>query len=156
MAAPKGNKNHLKHGMTHTRLYNIWQRMRQRCYDSNYDSWKYYGFKGITVCDDWKNSFEKFYDWAMANGYEDHLTIDRKENDRGYSPENCRWVTYKEQANNRTNNKILEFNGESHTITEWANITGMSLTTLWSRLDSGWSVEKALTTDVLGRQHEKR
>lgn len=88
------------HGKSHTRLHNIWVGMRNRCNDPNSRIYKYYGGRGIKVCDEW-DSYVAFENWALQNGYEKTLTIDRIENEMGYSPNNCRWVTQTEQSKNR-------------------------------------------------------
>ena len=90
-----------KHGKYNERIYRIWQDMKSRCYDPKVPCFKYYGGRGITVCDEWKNSFEEFDKWSMKNGYADNLTIDRKNTYEGYSPDNCRWITIQEQQKNR-------------------------------------------------------
>lgn len=97
------------------------------------------------MCNEW-DDFEKFYSWAMSNGYDNDLTLDRIDVNGNYEPSNCRWVTYKIQANNKSNNRLLEFQGISHTLGEWSEITGISISAIWSRLNRGWSVEKTLTT----------
>lgn len=90
-----------RHGLSGTRIYRIWVEMNHRCYLASDTSYQKYGAKGITVCDEWKNDFQTFYDWAIANGYSDELTIDQIDNDLGYSPNNCRWATYSQQNKNR-------------------------------------------------------
>ena len=90
-----------KHGLSGTRIYRIWVEMNHRCYLASDTNYQKYGAKGITVCDQWKNDFQAFYDWAIANGYSDDLTLDRIDNDLGYSPNNCRWATYSQQNKNR-------------------------------------------------------
>lgn len=121
----KTGKLMLSHGMSQTRLYSTWQKMKMRCCNPNDHSFKNYGARGIMVCKEWQNSFEAFYKWAMANGYEEHLTIDRIDNDGNYCPENCRWATLKEQANNRSNNHLISYQGKTQTLHQWADELGL-------------------------------
>lgn len=95
----------IKHGKTDTRLYSIWNGMKSRCYNKNNKSYKHYGTRGITICDEWLYDFQTFYDWAMSHNYSDDLTIDRIDNDGNYEPSNCRWADWITQNNNRSNNK---------------------------------------------------
>lgn len=133
------------HGKSHIRLYRIWSAIKQRCLNPNREAYPNYAARGITVCNEWLH-FEPFYEWSTANGYRDDLTIDRINNDKGYCPENCRWVSMKAQANNRRSNRRITYNSETHTLAEWSEITGISKTTIRDRLKSGWTVERALTT----------
>ena len=89
------------HGMSKTRLYNIWGLMKDRCINKKSSHYKWYGGRNIKICDDWKNNFMSFYCWAIENGYSEHLTLDRINNDGDYCPDNCRWVDMKEQCKNR-------------------------------------------------------
>lgn len=141
-----GHKANTTHGMSETRLYAIYKHMLNRCYNVNDISYKNYGQRGVIMCDEWKESFESFMNWALANGYKDNLSIDRINVESNYSPSNCRWSTEKEQANNRRSNRNYTYNGETHNITEWAEIYNMNYKKLWKRLNTGWTIERALTT----------
>lgn len=140
------------HGMTKTRIYRIWRGILNRCY---YHSNKYYcnyGGRGIGVCDEWKNDFQAFYDWAMSNGYSNDLTIDRIDNDKNYCPENCQWVTRTIQMNNTRNNHLIEYKGDIKTIAEWAREMNLPYGIIRSRICTyGWGVDKALETPVQKR-----
>lgn len=133
-----------QHGGRYTRLYNIWLNMKQRCSNPKESHYEYYGGKGVSVCEEWKKSFSTFRDWALSNGYEDGLTIDRIESDKDYCPENCRWVTHLKQMSNTTRNVMLTYQGETHSLSEWSRIVGVPYGTLKSRLRYGWSVERML------------
>ena len=97
----------------------------------------------------WKDDFKNFGLWSIQNGYEEDLTIDRIDPNKNYSPDNCRWCNWQVQQNNRTNNHRITFNGEEHTVAEWARITGIKGTTLHQRFSYGWDVEKTLTTPTM-------
>jgi hypothetical protein len=137
--------SHRTHNLSDTRLYRIWGNIKSRCYNTNIRQYKDYGARGITVCNEWLNSFEVFYEWAMANGYSEELTIDRIDVNGNYEPSNCRWITMKEQSKNRTDNHHLTHNGETKTIAEWSEITGIHRATIESRLKAGLTIEQALT-----------
>jgi hypothetical protein len=123
--------------------------MKQRCSNPNAISYKYYGAKGITVCDEWCNSFQAFYDWAMANGYSDSLTIDRVDANGDYCPENCRWATNAEQQNHTSYNRLYTYKGETLNVMQWAKKAGISANMLYKRLLRGWDIERALNTKKL-------
>lgn len=143
-----------KHGGCGTRLYRIWKRIRTRCNNKNtIDYKKWYGSKGITICDEWSN-FENFKCWSIVHGYDDNLTIDRIDNSKGYSPDNCRWVTHKDQSRNTSHNVNLTYNGETHCLAEWAEILNVKRQTLQQRYFRGWATEKILFQPI--RQHRKK
>lgn len=120
-----GNANKT-HGETRTRLYVILKNMKARCYNENHKSYKYYGAEGITICDEWKNDYTVFRDWAYENGYSDELTIDRINVAGNYEPSNCRWVTHKEQSINKRSNKFLSYQNEILTQSQICERTGLS------------------------------
>lgn len=139
------------HGCTHDRLFKIWTSMRSRCRNSKTPAYKWYGAKGVRVCKEWDESYLAFKKWAYANGYDDtapmhHCSIDRIDVNGDYCPENCRWADVKTQAENKTTVRMIEYNGEKHSIAEWARIYGVHRDTLRWRLNKlGWPIEKALT-----------
>ena len=144
-ALSMGKKN-VTHGLSYDRLYQIYQNMLRRCYEEENEKYYRYGARGICVCDEWLQDKNSFFEWALSSGYDKSLTIDRIDVDKGYSPENCKWSTPKEQANNRSTNVILKYNGESHTIAEWSDVIGTLASTLYARRDRGWSDDQILST----------
>ncbi len=134
-----------KHSGGKTRLYNIWKSMRKRCNNEKDRAYRYYGGRGIKVCKEWED-FENFRKWAYSNGYTDELTIERKDVNGNYCPENCTWITQAEQTNNRTSTRYLEYNGKRMSMADWSKETGIEEYNIFQRLKLGWSVEKALTT----------
>lgn len=132
-----------KHGKRNTRIYHTWRSMKDRCLNKNNDAYPRYGGRGIKICEEWLE-FIPFYEWAMANGYRDDLTLDRKDNDGDYEPSNCRWVTMKLQANNRRSNKKITYNNETKTIAEWADYLDLPYSRIEHRYSIGMPVEKIL------------
>lgn len=134
------------HGQTGTRLYRIWVQIINRCTNARTPAYPDYGGRGITICDRWRSSFEAFAE-DMGQPTSSAHTIDRIDNDSGYSMENCRWATKHEQARNTRGNTLITFNGETHCISEWADIVGIHQDVIGERIRRrGWSVERALTT----------
>jgi len=119
--------------------------MKARCYNTKHPVFADYGGRGITICDEWKNSRGIFFAWAMAHGYREDLTIDRIDNDRGYEPTNCRWVDAQVQANNTRRNRIIEHCGVRRTLSQWATSAGISTRLLWYRISAGWDFADAIT-----------
>ena len=140
----------LKHGMSNTRLYHIHSWMKERCSKPYSSAYRWYGGKGVCVCDEWlgENGFKNFADWAMASGYSDELSIDRINPNGNYEPTNCRWVDTKTQQNNKTSNRHVEYQGSTYTLTQFSEMIDMKIATVWARLKRGWSVEKVANTPV--------
>lgn len=137
--------HHTMHGQSKTRLFSIWQDMKNRCNNPNIKNYRIYGARGITVCAEWNESFESFRNWATANGYSDNLTIDRKDSNGNYEPENCRWATKAEQSNNRRVCRFITINGVAMTASEWGKKSGISGRLIIERLNLGWSGEALLS-----------
>lgn len=135
---PDSNRKH--------KLYRVYWSMKQRCFDEKSNHYDRYGGRGITMCEEWKNSYDEFYTWSIKNGYSEGLTIDRINNDGNYEPDNCRWITQAEQLNNISRNRNYEYNGKIQNISQWAREIGISVDTLYARLVKlNWPIEKALT-----------
>lgn len=135
---------------TRTRLYIAWCHMIERCENTNSEMYENYGGRGIRVCDEWKDSYVAFRDWANKNGYSDKLTIDRIDNNGNYEPSNCKWSSQKEQCNNRRSNRKLSYKGLTKTMTQWAEAIGMNPGTFKRRIYQGWTVTEAIEIPVGG------
>lgn len=132
-------KKEKNHGLKGTRIYRIWLCMKTRCYNSNYEHFNRYGGRGIEVCKEWKNDFLAFYKWSIENGYSENLSIDRKDVNKGYSPDNCRWITMSDQQSNTSRNRYIVINGVKKTVTQWSITSGVKVETICSRLSKGES-----------------
>lgn len=139
--------NRTKHGKSNTRLFRIWSGMLNRCTNPKSTAWKYYGGRGINVCDEWRNDFASFHDWAVASGYSDVLTIEREDVDGGYHPANCRWATVEEQALNKRNNVRLADGRMAYPA------SSVSAAQLRKRLRGGMSLEDAALTPPMRQRH---
>lgn len=126
MGVEHGRKMLTHHGMYGTRLYIIWRGIKSRCNNKNAENYKYYGAKGVKICDEWDKDFISFVEWAMANGYKDNLTIDRIDVNGNYEPSNCRWISNDEQQRNRRNNRFVTIDGITKCVSEWARELGVS------------------------------
>ena len=147
----EANKKHLG---VNDRLYTVWANMKTRCFNKNNEAYERYGGRGITICNEWLD-YAEFKKWALSSGYDEtagfhECTIDRIDNNKGYYPENCRWVSAREQSNNRGDfNILLEYGGETHNLAEWSKITGIEYAVLRNRIKNlHWDAERALTEKV--------
>ena len=137
------------HGMSKSSLYKIWNGMKFRCTNKNSGSYKNYGQRGISVCEEWFNNPQLFIEWALKNGYKEGLTIDRIDNEKDYCPENCRWISKGEQAKNRRMNYCIEYKGEAKTLWELCEELNLNYNLVHNRIKKlGWSLEKAISTPV--------
>lgn len=140
------NETHEQHGGSDTNLYMRWHKMKVRCNNPKAQNYKRYGGRGIRICDEWKNSFAAFRDWALSSGYKEGLTLDRIDVNGNYCPENCRWITNKEQQRNRRNNLIIEMDGQKMTLPEWCDSLGVPYDLAYSRIHTyHWDPKRALT-----------
>lgn len=143
-----------KHGLSKTKIYRVWEGMRERCEYEKHESYRHYGGRGISVCEEWKD-FMTFYNWATGNGYKDGLVLDRFPNvDGNYEPGNCRWATLIQQMRNMSTNRVIEYNGQKKCVAEWAEIFGLRAGLIYDRLNKlGWGIHKSLTTPVKSIKH---
>lgn len=147
-------ENFTKHGGSKDRLYRVWASIKDRCTRENNKYYYIYGARGVSICKEWENDYSSFKEWSYANGYNENAeymqcTIDRIDVNGDYCPENCRWVNLNIQSNNKRNNIIIEYNSETHTLTEWSRILNIKLGVLRKRLFGlNWSIEEAFTIPV--------
>ena len=140
------------HKESRSRLYRVWIGMKGRCNNCKNKTYSYYGGRGIKVCQDWDESYALFRDWALANGYQENLTIDRIDVNGNYCPENCRWVSMKVQMNNTRANRRITLNGETKTMAEWSESTGLSYETIRNRTIKGKPADEVLQMPKAGRE----
>ena len=147
-------RNYNKHGQSKTRLYGIWAGIKTRCFNKKHSDYHLYGGRGIKIFAEWL-VFENFKEWAMENGYRDNLEIDRIDNDGNYSPDNCRWVSRKEQTRNTKKNRYFVIDGQKKCISEWCKIYKISHQLFLNRLSKGWDIKTALTKPIKNMGNKK-
>lgn len=138
----RAREANITHGQRYTRLYSIYNKMIQRCYNKNNPKYKNYGMRGILICDKWLNNFTEFYNWAINNGYTDKLTIERINVNKGYEPANCKWIPAKEQAKNRTTNIIITISGEKDILSEWCKKFAINYKKANYKYHKGYSINE--------------
>lgn len=160
--AKKRWKNHVKvkkqkkSYIEKDRIKRIYYGMINRCYNKNIPLYKYYGYRNIKVCKEWRESFEYFKKWAISNGYNDNLTIDRIDVNGDYCPENCRWISQKEQARNKRNNVWITYNGEKRLLSDWLKLFNKSSDGYYKRRNKGYSDEDILNGWSFYENKQKR
>lgn len=147
------NTKVIAHGMRNSASYGIWKSIIQRCTNPKNLNYPNYGMRGINICKEWRESFEQFY--LDMGDRPDGKSIERIDNTLGYSKENCRWATLKEQGRNKRNNKLITYKGETKTLVEWNELMGFKKTVIRDRLRRGWSLEQIFTTPVEPKNNRK-
>lgn len=147
----------IKHGKRNTRIYRIYHGMKNRCYNSQIPKYKNYGGRGVKICDEWlgENGFINFYNWAIESGYDNTLTIERIDVNGNYCPKNCKWITEKEQAKNKTNNIYIEIDGRKKILSEWCKEFNIRYGLVHGRISKGWNAIDALTKQKSGLHEYK-
>jgi hypothetical protein len=138
------------------KLYDRLSSMKQRCYNPKNEAYKYYGGRGVRVCDEWLNDSQLFVDWALANGWQEGLEIDRIDNDGDYSPNNCQWVTDKINSRNRSNARLATIEGITLSIPEWADKAGLTYSTVAQRVKAGWSGADIIAPPISESEKKRR
>lgn len=152
-------ESRIKHNLyvDNKKMYHVWSTMKQRCNNPNDKNYHNYGGRGIKVCNEWLKDFSNFYNWAISNGYQEGLSIERKDVNGDYCPENCCWITMKEQQSNKRDSKKFEYDGKNLTLLEWSKLLNISPDTLASRYYTRhWTIEKTLTTPVHTTSRNKK
>lgn len=150
MARTDKRDSYVKHGFTHHPLYFVWTGMMRRCYSKDHKFYRHYGGRGITVCSEWHDIAAFIFD--MSATYKEGLLLDRVDNDKGYSPGNCKWSTPREQGNNRRSNLLLSIGETVKTLSQWREHFGIKKPSYQKRRQLGWSIIEALTTPIHGRK----
>lgn len=140
------------HGLCRTKIYGLYCAMIQRCCNEKNHAYKDYGGRGISICSEWLNDFQVFYNWAMASGYDKDLTLERTDVNGNYCPENCVWASRQTQANNRRNSVCLTFNGKTQTLRNWSIDLGIPMKLITSRYYRNWTADRILTTPLMINQ----
>lgn len=142
--------------LQYPRLYRIYQGMRYRCYNKTNPGYHNYGGRGIFICDEWYSDVKKFIDWALLNGYQESLTIDRIDNDKGYSPENCRWATSKEQGRNKRSNYFISYRGEVKALSDWCEILKLDYRKTYIKVAFAGQTLEQISAGIEPEGEEKR
>lgn len=145
----------LRHGFARSKIYRIWCTMRRRCFDPNNWAYKYYGGRGIKVCNEWLDP-TTFIFWSFCNGYKEGLHLDRINTNGNYEPSNCRWVTPLENMNNKRCNILINIHGESKSLQYWCRFFDINYTTVIGRLKRNWNIERALFTPAMKYEYKEQ
>lgn len=143
----------IKHGLYYHPLHTVWSNIILRCCNQNVQTYKYYGGRGISICNEWRKSFFAFYTWCINNGWEKGLQLDRTDNTGNYAPDNCRFVSAKINCRNKRTNRFIEFQGETKTLAEWCEIYNIPYRAVHQRISKlKWDFKKAITQPI-GAKH---
>lgn len=145
----------VKYNIKNDRIKSIYSDIKRRCYDESRKAFHRYGGRGIKMCDEWLKNPASFEKWSLENEYSDDLSIDRIDNDGDYEPSNCRWVDVYVQANNRSDNNVIEYQGDSLTVSQWARKIGVDKSTIYNRINNGETLDAVLSPVDIRQQKSK-